>query len=87
MPSSPAWHYASCKYFSPMLGIHPGSQEVVVMPKPSKKNRGQLNLFQRSLPSLVLSKEVNQRTVVLLARMLREHAGRCRRVEKVADHE
>jgi hypothetical protein len=25
--------------------------------------------------------------VVLLVRMLREHAGRCRRVEKVADHE
>jgi hypothetical protein len=87
MPSFPAWPYAICKHFSTMLGIHSGFQEVVVMPKPSKKNRGQLKLFQRSLPSLVLSKEVNQRTVVLLARMLREHAGRCRRVEKVADHE
>jgi hypothetical protein len=70
-----------------MLGMHAGSQEVLVMPNPSKKSRGQLNLFQRSLPTLVLSKEVNQRTVVLLVRMLREHAGRCRRVEKVADHE
>jgi hypothetical protein len=87
MPSSPAWRYAICGYSSTMLGMHPGSQEVVVMPKSSKKNRGQLNLLQRSLPTLVLSKEVNQRTVVLLARMLHEHAGRCRRVEKVADHE
>lgn len=87
MPSSPAWHYAICKHFSTMLGVHPGSQEVVVMPKAFKKNRSQLTLFQRSLPTVVLSKEVNQRTVVLLARMLREHAGRCRRVGKVPDHE
>jgi len=86
MPSSPAWHYAICKNFSTMLGIHHGSQEVV-MAKSSKKTRGQLNLFQRSVPSLVLSKELNQRTVVLLTRMLREHAGRCRRLEKVVDHE
>ena len=87
MPSSPGWHYAIYKNFSTMLGMHPGSQEVVVMAKSSKKARGQLDLFQRSVPSLVLSKELNQRTVVLLARMLREHAGRCRRLEKVVDHE
>lgn len=46
MPSSPSRHYAICKYFSTMLGIHPGSQEVVVIPKPLKKNRGQLNSFR-----------------------------------------
>lgn len=57
------------------------------MPKPSKTKNGQLNLFQISLPSPALPREVNQKTVMLLARMFREHTGRFQRSEKAADHE
>ena len=42
----------------------------------SKPRDAQLNLFQIPLPSPVLSREVNEKTVNLLARMLLEHAGR-----------
>jgi hypothetical protein len=68
------------------LSRHPGFQEVL-MPKPSQTKNGQLNLFQISLPSPALPREVNQKTVILLARMLREHTGRFERVEKAAAHE
>ena len=52
----------------------------------SKPRDAQLNLFQISLPSPVLSREVNEKTVKLLARMLREHAGRsCSAERKVED--
>jgi hypothetical protein len=57
------------------------------MPKPSKTKNAQLNLFQISVPSPVLPREVNQKTVPLLARMFREHAGRFQQVEKAADRE
>jgi len=68
------------------LNRHPGFQEVF-MPKPSKLKNAQLNLFQIPLPSPALPREVNQKTVMLLARMFREHAGRSQHVEKAADHE
>ena len=42
----------------------------------SKPRDAQLNLFQIPLPSPVLPREVNEKTVKLLARMRREHAGR-----------
>ena len=52
----------------------------------SKPREAQLNLFQTPLPTPVLSKEVNEKTVKLLARMLREHAGRsCSAERKVED--
>jgi len=52
----------------------------------SKPREAQLNLFQTPLPTPVLSKEVNEKTVKLLACMLREHAGRsCSAERKVED--
>lgn len=57
------------------------------MPKPSKRKKAQLDLFQISLPSPALPKEVNQKAMTLLTRMFREHAGRFQRVERAAAHE
>ena len=53
----------------------------------SKPRDAQLNLFQISLPSPVLSREVNEKTVKLLARMLWEHAGRSCSAEGVVEDE
>jgi len=53
------------------------------MQKSSKPKDGQVSLFQAQIPSpalpphrSVVPREVSQKTVSLLARMLREHAGR-----------
>jgi len=51
------------------------------------KPRDQLNLFQISRPSPVLPREVNEKAVSLLVRMLREHAGRSCGAEMEAEDE
>ena len=53
----------------------------------SKPREAQLSLCQIPLPSQVLSKEVNEKTVKLLARMLREHAGRSCSADREAEDE
>jgi hypothetical protein len=57
------------------------------MQKSSKPKDGQLSLFQAQTPSPALPREVSQKTVSLLARMLREHAGRSQDPQSEANDE
>ena len=57
------------------------------MPKPSKPRESQLDLFQTLAPSPALLREVSQKTVTLLVRMLREHAGKSHGAEREANDE
>jgi hypothetical protein len=57
------------------------------MQKSSKPKDGQLSLFQAQIPSPALPLEVSQKTVSLLARMLREHAERSQDPQSEANDE
>jgi len=57
------------------------------MQKSSKPKDGQLSLFPAQTPSPALPQEVSQKTVSLLARMLREHAGRSQDPQSEANDE
>jgi hypothetical protein len=57
------------------------------MQKSSKPKDGQVSLFQAQIPSPALPREVSQKTVSLLARMLREHAGRGQDLQSEASDE
>ncbi len=57
------------------------------MQKPSRPGDGQLSLFQVPDANPALPREVSQKAVSLLARLLREHAGRAQDGQSEADDE
>jgi hypothetical protein len=81
-----AKHCVTCRHYSRKLNSHPGFQEVL-MRKPPKPREDQLHLFQTPAQSPALPREINQKTVSLLARMLREHAGKSHGADREANDE